>query len=175
MTKYLVFTGPSQSGKTVAAGLLVSVLRERGYTAMRDSFEQPIKRYLATLFARELLSIPMDTVIYELLYKTPRMFIQLQSQHMRFAYGPGVLGRLLVVRSKRWKSQPDYIVVDDGTSVNDLRELGNYVLIRMDRDRIERVYPFTIPDPHYSIMNSKDVPWLKLQTEKLATDLIEQH
>jgi hypothetical protein len=175
MTRYIVFTGPSLSGKTTSATLLVSLIREHGYTTVLESFEYPMKQYLDTLFAQKISIRPMDEPIYELLYKTPRTFIQLQSQHMRFAYGPGVLGRLLASRIKRYTQPPEYVIVDDGTNITDLRELGQYVLVRMDRDRIERVYPFAIPDPDYSIMNSKGVPWLKQQIEKLAISLTEKH
>ena len=137
--RYVVFTGPSKSGKTTAAGLLVSAFRQLGRTAMQASFELPMKQYLSGLLARRPKE---DEVIGELLNKTRRDFLNLEAMHMRFHYGPGVLGKLLLARSKRWLHAPQYVIVDDGTSVLDCRELGRYFIVQVMRDRVERVYPF---------------------------------
>ncbi len=96
-----------------------------------------------------------------------------EAAHMRFSYGPNVMGRLLVRRTSRWKSDPRYIIVDDGSSINDVRILDNYFLIRVERSRAERVYPFTIPNPHMVIHNDGTMAQLELQVLKVYTRLTE--
>lgn len=140
--RFVVFTGPSQSGKSTAAALLVSAFRKRGRTAMQASFEFPMKLYLASLLGRKLHGFQSHEQVPELLSKTPIQFINLELAHMRFNYGPGVLGKLLLARSRKWSRPPQYIVVSDGTSVLDCRALGRYFLVQVMRERIERVYPF---------------------------------
>ncbi len=96
-----------------------------------------------------------------------------EAAHMRFSYGPSVMGRLLVRRAGRWRSDPAYIVVDDGSSINDVRVLGDYFLVRIERSRAERVYPFTIPNPHMVIHNDSTLAQLELQVQKVYTRLTQ--
>jgi len=110
----------------------------------------------------------MDEPISVLLSKTPREFINREAAHMRFSYGPGVLGKLLAARSRRWQKQPMYVIIDDGTSGLDCRELGGYFLVHVNRDRVERVYPFAIPDPDMVIYNDGDVTKLRTWAAKIA-------
>ena len=170
--RYVIFTGPSQSGKSLTASLLVSEFRSRGLTAMRDSFEMPMKHYLGMLLSRKSASIPMDEPISALLSKTPRDFINREAMHMRFSYGPGVLGKLLAARAHRWARSPQFIVVDDGTSILDCRELGGFFLVHVNRDRVERVYPFSIPNPDATITNDGDILRLRLHVIKIADKVI---
>lgn len=150
---YIVFTGPSLSGKTTAAAYLFTALASHKYTIFRDSFEAPLRNYLALLLARKLTQMPWDTPIQQLLNRTPRDFALREQQHMRMSYGPDVLGRLLLTRSQKWLPHPRFIIVDDGTSIQDIRALPSVSLVRINRSNVERVYPFTIPNPDYVLSN----------------------
>lgn len=150
--RFIVFTGPSLSGKTTASQFMAIYMQSTGLVVYRDSFEAPMKQYLASLMAKKISLMPPDDIVSPL-GKTPRDFMLREQQHMRFTYGPGILGQLLEKRAAQWKSNPQYIIVDDGTSINDVRALGDYLLVRIDRDTVERVYPFTIPAPKYVISN----------------------
>ena len=170
--RYVIFTGPSQAGKSTLASLLSSEFRSRGLTAMNDSFEMPMKHYLAMLFGQKLSLLPMEKPISELLSRTPRDFLNREAAHMRFSYGPGVLGKLLATRAKRWQRQPRYIIIDDGTSILDCRELGRYFLVHVNRDRVERVYPFSIPNAEMVVYNDGTLEKLKLWAVKIADRVI---
>lgn len=141
-------------------------------TVFRDSFEAPMRHYLTMLFGRKITQMPIDEQLPGM-DKTPRDFMLREQQHMRFSYGPGILGRLLHVRSQRWKPTPRFIIVDDGTSLNDVRELGKYILIRINRDNMERVYPFTIPNPNYVLSNKGPIGALEYNIEQLVKRIIE--
>jgi energy-coupling factor transporter ATP-binding protein EcfA2 len=171
--RYVIFTGPSKSGKSTAAALLVSVFRDRSRSAMHSSFEAPMKRYLATLFGRKSFTFKMDEQLSELLSKTPRDFLNLEAMHMRFHFGPGVMGKLLLARVKLWTHAPRYIVVDDGASVLDCRALGRYFLVQIVRDRVERVYPFVIPNADVRVRNDGTIEQLRKKMESIA-DMVEK-
>jgi hypothetical protein len=68
---------------------------------------------------------------------------------------------------------PKYIVVDDGTNVLDCRVLGNYRLIQITRDSVERVYPFMIPNAHVIIRNNGSIAELEVKM-KLVADKLEE-
>jgi len=171
--RYVVFTGPSRSGKSTAAALLVSIFRGRNCPAMHSSFESPMKRYLATLYGRKSFTFKMDEPLSELLLKTPRDFLNLEAMHLRFHYGPGVMGKLLVARANQWTRPPKYIVVDDGASVLDCRELGRYFLVQIIRGGMERVYPFVIPNADVHMRNEGTIEELKAKMEQVA-DQVEK-
>lgn len=107
----------------------------------------------------------MDEPLPTLLSKTPRDFLRLEAAHMRFNYGPGVMGTLL---RKRVGNTSDYVVVDDGVSVLDCRALGDYFLVQITRKRLERVYPFMIPDADMYIKNDGTLDDLALSMERVA-------
>lgn len=169
---YIVFTGPSLSGKTAAAMFLASALHK--YKVIRDSFEAPLRTYLTLLFARKGTSFPWDEPLAALLGKTPRDFALREQQHMRFAYGPDVLGRLLRIRAEQSSVHPRFVIADDGTSIQDIRALQNVSLIRVNRERIERIYPFTIPNPNYVLPNRGSIDELQHSTRYIAAKIIEK-
>lgn len=169
--RYVIFTGPSQSGKTLAASLLVAALRGMGLLAMQHSFTSPIRQYLGTLLGRKASTIKLEESMGELLWKTPRDFLRLEAAHLRFNYGPNVMGKLLQTRARENIINPKYIVVDDGTNVLDCRVLGDYRLVQITRDRVERVYPFMIPGAHVTIRNSGTIAELEVKMKLLADTL----
>jgi hypothetical protein len=140
---------------------------------MQASFEFPMKLYLASLFGRRLSSFRPGEPLFELLSKTPEQFMNLELAHMRFNYGPGVLGKLLLARSKHWSHPPQYVVVSDGTSVLDCRALGRYFLVQVMRDKVERVYPFVIPNADMRVRNDGTVEELGKKMEEVA-DKVEE-
>lgn len=170
---YVIFTGPSQSGKTLAASLLVAALRSMGLLAMHHSFTSPMRQYLGALLGRKASAIRLEESMGELLWKTPRDFLRLEAAHLRFNYGPNVMGKMLQTRAKENVINPKYIVVDDGTNVLDCRVLGNYRLIQITRDSVERVYPFMIPNAHVIIRNNGSIAELEVKM-KLVADKLEE-
>ena len=172
--RYVIFTGPSQSGKTLAAQLLVTAFRTKGLLAMHHSFTYPMKHYLGTLLGRKVSGIRLEESISELLWKTPRDFLRLEAAHLRFNYGPNVVGRLLQARAKQMAIDPKYIVVDDGTSILDCRTLGDYRLIQITRDNIDRVYPFMMPNAHMTIRNNGTVAQLEAKVRLIADKLEDE-
>lgn len=165
--QFVVFTGPALSGKTTAAQRMSQRLNKLEILTYRDSFEAPMRCYLNMLMAAKSETMPPDTVVPGL-GKTPRDFMLREQQHMRFTYGPSILGRLLMHRSLQWKKRPQYIVVDDGTSYSDVAYLGSYVVIRMSRESVERVYPFEIPNPNYVLSNKGDLNSLNISVDKMT-------
>lgn len=170
---YVIFTGPSQSGKTLAASLLVAALRSMGLLAMQHSFTSPMRQYLGALLGRKASAVRLEESMGELLWKTPRDFLRLEAAHLRFNYGPNVMGKMLQTRAKENVINPKYIVVDDGTNVLDCRVLGNYKLIQITRDSVERVYPFMIPNAHVIIRNNGSIAELEVKM-KLVADKLEE-
>jgi hypothetical protein len=167
-TQFVVFTGPSHSGKSAAASILVSALRQRSRSAMHCSFELPMRQYLFSLIGRKY---EMDEPLPELLSKTPRDFLRLEAAHLRFNYGPSALGKMLLARVSRWMMAPMYVVVDDGVSVLDCRALGNYVLVQIVRDKVDRVYPFVMPNAKMHIQNDGTLDDLKSKVASLMEEL----
>jgi hypothetical protein len=99
--------------------------------------------------------------------------LEAEAAHLRFNYGPNVMGKMLQTRAKENVINPKYIVVDDGTNVLDCRVLGNYRLIQITRDSVERVYPFMIPNAHVVIRNNGSIAELEVKM-KLVADKLEE-
>lgn len=169
--RFIVFTGPSQSGKTTAANIMAEYMRLLT-TVRRDSFEMPTKHYLTQLLSRKFKAMPIDEVIPSL-GKAPRDFIRMTHQHMRFSFGPDVLGRLLRDRAMQFKERYEHIIVDDGTSLSDVKALGEYTLIRIDRENSERIYPFTIPNPHYVLPNRGTLTGLEIGVRNIVKNILD--
>lgn len=170
-TRYVILTGPSYSGKTTAAAMLVTMLRSRDWNAVHESFDAPIRHYMASLLGRKPDDLDMDEPLPELLTKTPRDFLRLESAHLRFNYGPVAVGKLLLARVKRRLRVPEYVVVDDGASVLDCRVLGKYYLVQVVRSKVERVYPFVMPNACTCIYNDGTLEQLKKKVEELAREI----
>lgn len=171
MTKFLVFTGPHGSGKSTAAAALGNALTTLRHKVRYDSFSFPVVAYTEYLFADPLPDRSTDPI--ELLGgKSLRDFIQREQQHMRFNYGPRILGQLLKARVEQVK--PDYCIVDDGNNVNDVNGLGTYTLIDVARKSIESAFPFTIPGADIYIRNDKGLNDLSITMRQLAIKLTEE-
>jgi hypothetical protein len=134
-----------------------------------------MKLYLASLLGRRLRDFQAHEQVPELLSKTPVQFINLELAHLRFNYGPGVLGKLLLARSSRWSHPSQYIVVSDGTSVLDCRALGRFFLVQIMRDKVERVYPFVIPNANVKVQNDGTLEELEAKMEKVADKIEEEN
>lgn len=172
MTKYLVFTGPHGSGKTTAATSLASALETLKRTVRYESFSLPIRVYVGHLLEGNEFDLEPTDPIELLGGKTLRDFILREQQHMRFNYGPRVLGSLMKARVEQDK--PDYCIVDDGTNINDINGLGSYTLIDVTRKGVETAFPFTIPGADYYIRNDKAVNDLDTAMRQLAIKLTEE-
>jgi hypothetical protein len=144
-----------------------------GLLAMQHSFTSPMRQYLGALLGRKASAVRLEESMGELLWKTPRDFLRLEAAHLRFNYGPNVMGKMLQTRAKENVINPKYIVVDDGTNVLDCRVLGNYRLIQITRDSVERVYPFMIPNAHVIIRNNGSIAELEVKM-KLVADKLEE-
>ena len=168
---YVIFTGPSQSGKTLAASMLVAAFRGKGLLAMHHSFMLPIKQYLGTLLGQKAGTIRDEESMSELLWKTPRDFMRLEAAHLRFNYGPNIMGKMLRARAKERTISAKYIVVDDGVNILDCRVLGDYKLIQITRDNVERVYPFMIPGAHITVRNNGTIAQLEMKIRLIADRL----
>lgn len=116
----------------------------------------------------------MDEPLSALLSKTCKDFLRLEAAHMRFNYGPNVMGNMLKERTKHWRHDPLFVVVDDGVSVLDCRALGDYFLIQIVRDRQERVYPFMIPNADAHVRNDGTLEQLGAQIEKIGNIILAE-
>lgn len=116
----------------------------------------------------------MDEPLSVLLSKTCKDFLRLEAAHLRFNYGPNVMGSMLKERTKHWRHNPVYVVVDDGVSMLDCRALGDYFLIQIVRDAQERVYPFMIPNANAHIRNDGTLDDLQAKIAKIATIIEEE-
>lgn len=111
----------------------------------------------------------MDEPLSELLSKTPRDFLRLEAAHMRFNYGPGVMGTMLKARVR---SDRKYIVIDDGVSILDCRALGRYFLVQVTRNGRERVHPFVIPNADVYVRNDGSFDDLMASMERVAAMVV---
>jgi hypothetical protein len=84
------------------------------------------------------------------------------------------MGSMLKERTKHWRHNPVYVVVDDGVSMLDCRALGDYFLIQIVRDAQERVYPFMIPNANAHIRNDGTLDDLQAKIAKIATIIEEE-
>jgi hypothetical protein len=173
MTKYIALTGPHNSGKTTAATALGNALMALGYSVKHDSFSFPVLAYAENLLDYPALDLEMTDPIEALSNKSLREFIQREQQHMRFNYGPRVLGVLLRARIEGHKP-PMYCVVDDGVNANDVLGLGQYVLVDVARKSVESAYPFTIPGADFYVRNDGSEDRLRLKMQQLAPRIIER-
>ncbi len=173
MIRYVIFTGASLSGKSTAASFLRLTLAGRGLKVSRDSFEMPMRHYLCMLLGLKSNSVEMDAPISLLLSKTARDFVLREAAHMRFSYGPGVLGKLLDARSRSNRGDNQFVIVDDGSSITDIQGLESYFLVRIERSKVERVYPFVIPNPDMVVLNDRDVKHLQEKMREVADVLVE--
>lgn len=163
MTEHIVFTGPGQSGKTTAANMMAKSLRSHGKTVHQDSFGGPVLDYLMLLGAVRSRT-DIDKPIPLIRNSTTRMFIMREMQHMRFSYGPSILGDLLKVRC----GMPHFIIIDDCSSILDARALGNYTLITVERSPVERVFPFAVSGPSLLLHNNGTLDDLERKVEKIT-------
>lgn len=163
MTEHIVFTGPGQSGKTTAANIMAKLIRGHRKMVTLDSFGQPILGYLAELGV-VLPELNIDNPMPQFRDTTARMFMMREMQHMRFSYGPSILGDLLKMRCGR----PHFIIVDDCSSILDARALGNYTLITVERSPVERVYPFAVSGPSLMIRNDGTLDDLERKVEAIT-------
>lgn len=182
---FVVFNGPSYSGKTTSANALVRILKSmanplnnNALIVEKDSFAAPMKRYLTVALNMPLEDMQKDTPMAILSGYSPREFLIKESEdHMKPTYGQDIFGRLLLYRALRYTPAPNVIVVDDGGIEAEFNCLGEYkpFLVRMNRPGYSfkndnRSY---LPNPWWGFLNDGDIDYQMEVVHVLAEDIYQ--
>lgn len=181
MTRYVVFNGPPEAGKSTAAHMLIEFLRNKQLRVIPDSFATPMKHFVATMMAQQYHVMKKDAPVAELGGISVRRFlIHLSEEYMKPVYGTDIFGRMLYYRSLRAAPPPDFVVIDDSGFYPEFDALGepnNRYLVRVTRpgktyDGDSRGY---LNGFNFHITNDSDVEALRGNTYALSNTLVLIH
>lgn len=146
MPVIIAFSGPRKSGKTAAAGFLITHLEEYGLKPIKLSFADPIKEEFC-----KLNNIGLDTMYLNDLKESYRDQLITFAEERR-KEDPDVFINLLFKKVFAF----DWIIIDDLRLVNELKMVLKYdgIPIKVQTDRLKRCQRGFIYDPkvdeHYS-------------------------
>jgi hypothetical protein len=119
--KWIVFKGPSQSGRSTAAHWLAKSIKAvypRGCGVpdiIVDSLDAPMKHFVATAFGEKFRDMDLLRMCPELSGYSIVSWIEALRDVSEKHFGDDIFARLLMHRNLRMKaSMPDYVIVDDG-------------------------------------------------------------
>jgi hypothetical protein len=136
--KWIIFNGPDNSGKTLAANRFVLELRRQlalndmPHNVVKDSIDAPLRHFIATMLGERYNEMDKDRAIPELAGYTIRGFMKFVSEEIGLELSEDALLRALVYRVQK-TAKPDYVVIDDGGIGVEPELLKNAKVIRVDR------------------------------------------